>query len=609
MKMQRSVKIRHYRILLAYLLRQWRGMSWIIALTVMSSAMAVAQPWPLKVLIDYALKPSARPAGLDSVLQMISGGRLSSSAMWVALAGVLGLVVLLGNAFVAAKLSMAWASVGQRSVFDLSEDMFVRLMRQDPAFFKHYSVGDCLSRLSGDTYAAYQLADKLLLRPLSNLITLIMVGVVSWRLNSQLTLLAFVVIPMLTLIALKYGEIFRKLMHSTRVSDSTLLAFTLQVMNAIPLIQAYQTESDNRRRFVQLAESSVKNAQRHRLYSSLFDLGGGSVGAISAAVILFSGSLEVLQGSMTVGSLVVILDYLNAIRNACNSLFTNFGGLKSLEASVERLFTVFDAPDPTPEARKPTLLPPAGLRGEIVFDGVTHRYGKQRNALDRLDLRIHPGETVAIVGPTGAGKSTLVGLLLRFFDPVVGRVLIDGIDIREMTLADLRSQIAYVPQIPMLAAMSVAANIGYSDACWDQETVDRCAREAFAYGFIQHLPKGYDSLIGSNSTRFSGGEKQRISLARALYQEAPILILDEPTSALDTLTEAELMASLRRIMHGRTVIMVAHRLSTIQLADRIVVLERGRIAEQGTHQQLIDSGGLYTRFHAANRSAGIKEHQ
>ncbi len=609
MKMWHSVKIRHYRILLSYLLRQWWGMGWILVLTVMTSAMAVAQPWPLKILIDYALKPSARPSGLDSALQMISGDRLSPSVLWVALAAGLGLVILLGNAVLTAKLSLAWASVGQRSVLASSEDMFVWLMRQDPSFFSRYSVGDCLSRLTGDTYASYQLADKLLVRPLSSLVTLVMVGLVSWRLNSQLTLIAFIVIPMLTLIALKYGEAFRELMHSTRVSESSLVAFTLQIMNAIPLIQAYQTESDNRRRFVQLAESSVTNAQRHQLYSSLFALRGGSVGAITAAVILLSGSIQVVQGAMTVGSLVVILDYLNAIRNACNSLFTNFGGLKSLDASVERLFSVLEATDPTPEYVNPVSLPQGGLQGEIVLEGVTHRYGNQRNALDRLDLRIHPGEIVAIVGPTGAGKSTLVGLLLRFFDPVAGRVLIDGIDIRTMTLADLRSQIAYVPQIPMLAPMSVAANIGYSHARWNEAAVARCAREAFAHGFIQRLPKGYDSLIGANSTRFSGGEKQRISLARALYQEAPILILDEPTSALDKFTEAELMASLRRVAHGRTVVMVAHRLSTIQLADRIVVLERGKIAEQGTHQELIDAGGLYSRFHAANRSAGLKESQ
>jgi ABC-type multidrug transport system fused ATPase/permease subunit len=575
----------------------------------MTSVMAVAQPWPLKILIDYALKPSVQPASLNAVLQMISGGRLSPSVLWVALAALLGLVFLLGNAFLQASLAMAWASLGQRSVLDLSEAMLASLMRQDPGFFSRQSIGDCLSRLSGDTYGAYLLADKLLVSPFRNLVTLVMVGMVSWRLNSQLTLMAFVIIPILTLIALRYGETLRELMHGTRVSESSLVAFTLQIMNAIPLIQAYQTESDNRRRFVQLAERSVANAQRHRLYASLFDLGGGSVGAISAAAILFSGSVEVLQGAMTVGSLVVIFDYLNEIRRACNSLFTNFGGLKSLDASVERLFTVFDAPDPTPEAPHPIHLPSSGLRGEIVFEGVTHRYGDQRNALDRLDLRIHSGETVAIVGPTGAGKSTLVGLLLRFFDPLEGRILIDGIDIRRMTLADLRSQIAYVPQVPMLAPISVAANIGYSHACWNPTAVDRCAREAFAHGFIQRLPQGYDTLIGANSTRLSGGEKQRISLARALYQQAPILILDEPTSALDTLTEAELMASLQRVVCGRTVIMVAHRLSTIQMADRIVVLEGGRIAEQGTHQELIGAGGLYARFHAADRSADLKEHQ
>jgi ABC-type multidrug transport system fused ATPase/permease subunit len=247
------------------------------------------------------------------------------------------------------------------------------------------------------------------------------------------------------------------------------------------------------------------------------------------------------------------------------------------------------------------------MRGEIVFENVSYRYPDGTLALDRLDLRINPGETVAIVGRTGAGKSTLVSLLLRFLDPTDGRVLIDGIDIRTIALADLRNQIAYVPQDPMLAPMSVAANIAFSEARWDERRVSRAARDACADGFIQRLPRGFNTNIGQGSTRLSGGEKQRISLARALYRQAPILILDEPTSALDTLTEAELMTSLQRLKVGRAMVMVAHRLSTLRLADRIVVLQSGRVAEQGTHQELIAARGLYHRFHVASRSPEQKE--
>lgn len=603
MKGDHSLKVRHYRILLSYLLRQWRGIGFILGLTLISSVMAVAQPWPFKLLIDNVLTPSQKPQVLDGLVRMLGGGSSSAAMIWVGLVGFLGLAILLLNAWLVARLSMAWANVGQRSVLDLSEDTLAHLMLQDSAFYARYSVGDCLSRITDDTYAAYQVADRLLVKPLSNLSTLLMVGLVSWRLNSRLTLIAFVVIPILTLIAIKYGDAIRQLRSRTRVSESDITAFTLQILKATPLVQAYQTEAENSRHFVQLAESSVSHAQRHQLYGRLFQLKGGVVGAVTAALILLIGSLDVLAGSLTVGGLVVMLNYVNQIRSSCDNLFVNFGGIKSLDVSVDRLFELLDHSPAGRVSSAPISLPLKGVVGQIDFDQVIYRYPDNSLALDRLSLRIDSGETVAIVGRTGAGKSTLVSLLLRFLDPTDGRVLIDGIDIRRMALSDLRSQIAFVPQDPMLAPMSVSANIAYSQARWHQRRVIQAARDACAYDFIQQLPKGFDTKIGQGSTRLSGGEKQRISLARAFYQQAPILILDEPTSALDTRTEAELMASLKRLTRGKTVIMVAHRLSTIKLADRIVVLENGHIAEQGTHQELITSRGLFHRLHVASSSA------
>jgi ABC-type multidrug transport system fused ATPase/permease subunit len=431
-----------------------------------------------------------------------------------------------------------------------------------------------------------------------------MVGLVSWSLNARLTVIVFSLIPILTFIAMKYGEAIRQLRSRTRVSESNVSAFTLQVLKSTPLIQAYQTGPQNSSQFVRLSEDSIAHFQRHQLYTRLLQLKGGAVGAVATALILFIGSLDVRSGTLSVGGLVLILNYVNQIRHSCNSLFANFSGIKSLEASVDRLFDLFDAVPTVEDPLDPAPLPQRGIQGEIIFDQVTYRYPDGTLALDCLDLQIHPGETVAIVGRTGAGKSTLVGLLLRFLDPTEGRVLIDGIDVRRLALADLRSLIAYVPQQPLLAPMSVAANIAYSQACWDEREVIRAVRESCADDFIQRLPKGIHTLIGEGSTRLSGGQKQRISLARALYRQTPILILDEPSSALDTLTEADLMTSLTRVKRGRTVVMVAHRLSTLRLADRIVVIERGRVAEQGTHQELIASRGLYHRFHEASRTVG-----
>jgi ATP-binding cassette subfamily B protein/subfamily B ATP-binding cassette protein MsbA len=341
-------------------------------------------------------------------------------------------------------------------------------------------------------------------------------------------------------------------------------------------------------------------SQRGALLKSTYGLVNGLTTTAGTAFVLYFGGQRVLSGALSVGSLLVFLAYVRSMMSASRGLLGIYGSLKATEASIDRVLEVLDAGEGIWDApgAKPLPTPPTGVRGHVRLEGVTFGYEPGRPVLRDLTLDVSQGETIALVGSTGAGKSTLVSLIPRFFDPWEGRVSLDGVDARSVQLASLRAQVSLVLQEPFLLPLTVAENIAYGCPGASRNEIVAAAAAANADEFIRQLPDGYDTVLGERGATMSGGQRQRLAIARALLKNAPVLILDEPTSALDAETEALVLEALERLMKGRTTLIIAHRLSTIRNADRIVVLDDGAIVETGTHTELLKDGCLYRRFHA-----------
>ncbi len=501
--------------------------------------------------------------------------------------------------FSAARFYMvSW--LGERVTADLRNAVYAHVLRQSPEFFETTQTGEVLSRLTTDTTLVQTVVGSSFSLGLRNLVMGVgalgmLVVTHPYVMTQVLLVVVLVVLP-----AMWFGRRVRRLSRASqdRVADSSAIA--AEVLNAIPVVQSYAAEGRESGRFGQATENAFQTGVRRTRARAVLV---AFVIIANAALMLwglYQGTQAVLRGTLTAGQLGQAALYVMIFAGAVAVLGEVYGDLLRAAGATERLMELLASRSPVATPASPVSLPAPREGSAASFDHVTFHYPSRPAvaALKDFSLEVSPGETVALVGPSGAGKSTVFGLLLRFYDPQSGAITVDGASVREVSLRDLRERIGLVPQEPVIFSASAMENIRYGRPEAKDDEVRAAARDAFAHEFIEALPEGYDTFLGERGVRLSGGQRQRIAIARAMLKNPPLLLLDEATSALDAESERMVQAALEKAMRGRTTLVIAHRLATVQQADRIVVLDHGRIVEQGRHDQLVAAGGVYARLAA-----------
>ena len=562
----------------------------VTGLSLAALALDLAKPWPLKLVIDSALSHQPLPPAAAWVAAL-PGGRTGSGLLGWLSAGTL--IVFLLAWLVRAVQATVQAGAGQRLTWALGERLFDRL--QSRSLLRH-STGDLVKRITTDSGCLAILLFDVALPLGTALVSLAAVFVVMWRLDPLLALLAAAAGPVLGLCLRLHARPMEERSYEQMEVQGRILAAAEQTLTALPIVRAFGREEHEDQRFSALCREGDRAYVRTLLAQLRFKFSAEGVTAAGTAAVIAVGGAHVLAGKLSAGTLFVFIAYLAALYGPLVTLTYLADAIASARAASRRLLELLDEPDPL--ADRPGARPaPRGPGGaHLRLEGVTFGYRPGAPVLEELSLEVRPGEVVALVGATGAGKSTLCSLIPRFHDPVRGRVLFNGADLRELARESLRTQIAVVHQDPLLLPLTVAENLRYGRPEATDEEVRAAAAAARADGFIRRLPQGYDTPLGERGATLSGGERQRLAIARALLKDAPLLILDEPTSALDGETERLLLEALERLQAGRTTLVVAHRLSTVRRADRVVVLDRGRIVEEGPHQVLYAQGGIYARL-------------
>ena len=568
---------------------RWQ-VAWALAQVFLIAGFELLKPWPLQIVIDYVLggKPPPGIAPLDPLFSL--------PAPLLLLVACIGLVIVnLGASALTLLHNYTTIRVGQNMVNDLRSDLYAHLQRLSLAYHSRQRVGDLMYRITADSFAVQTMIMNGVLPILSAVILLAGMLIVLFPMDPLLTLLALTIVPILFGLISAFNRKIVEVATEVRDADARVYSLVQWGIAAIKVVQAFTKEEEEHRRFMGASRESLRATLRLYNWQTLYSGAVSVVIAGGTAIVVYAGARAVMSGTLSLGQLIIFVSYLAQLYDPINKITQSWGLIAGARVGASRVFEVLDTePDLKNGSRQ---FPSQGTRGAIAWDNVSFRYRPDTPVLNEINLTVEAGMRVAIVGQTGAGKSTMLGLLPRFFDPTSGRVAIDGVDIREYQIPSLRRQIGMVLQPPLIFPLSVADNIAYGRPGADHAAIEEAARLARIHDTIARMPEGYQTQLGEAGVILSEGEKQRITIARALLRDAPILILDEPTSALDVETEALVMEAVERLMQGRTTFIIAHRLSTVNRCDRILVLRDGIIAEQGTLPELLRLGGIFSDYY------------
>jgi subfamily B ATP-binding cassette protein MsbA len=584
------------------LLKPYRGTLLIILLAMLLQMVAtVATPWPLKIVLDNVVGEHKLPRWLDDFLRPFMHG---GTKMEIAAAAAIALVLIVVLGAVASYVAnYCTTSVGQWVANDLRIRTYDRLQHLSLNYYNTHEMGTLLSTITADVQTIQGFASSSTLGIVVDFLTIVgMLAIMFW-LNWDFTLIAVAVTPFMLLIISRFKKAVKKATKEVRKEQSKIVDVVQQGLQSMKVVKAFGRQDLEQEELSEVSKATVEAALKARRVKALLAPMVNVIVALCTAFVLWRSSSLILRGAMTAGALTVFLSYLAQLFKPVKDLATMTNTIAQTAVGVERVRAILDADDVIPE--KADAREPEAFRGDIAFDHVDFGYDKEAKVLNSVSFKVSAGQMVGVVGPTGSGKSTVVSLIPRFYDPVAGKVTIDGVDVRDFTLRGLRSQIGYVLQETVLFRGTVAENIAYGKGGATRAEVEEAAELANAAEFINKMPHGYETMVGDRGDTLSGGQRQRIGIARAIIRNSPILILDEPTAALDTESEKLVMDALRRLMQKRTVITIAHRLSTIRDAYKILVLKDGVLAEEGSHDELMARSGIYAGLYQAQFEAKL----